>query len=412
MKYTHWIALAVVYVMLMPFTPEHMFRLHSAVLAAFVVWFAFNFRKTAKSEKIAVIAAAILGFAVLFVGRYFVSSIKNADMEFGSMAVMLIFIWSCFIIAGVIYGILKIVVSRVAGVFMKESGGRSAMIKISAPLIFALVIFPYIFFCGQAVRFKYAARESFSIPGAVVEEVSIKSADGISICGYFIESGNSSATVLLVHGVGSSADDLADYAAELRDMGVNVFAIDLRAHGKSGGFTTTFGTRERLDVMAAFDYLKYERPERSKTVVAYGFSMGAAAILKAAQSGAQFDAFILDSPLADIRSAITHRLGDILGLYVYYAIYPIALVETVTWIPDASPADADGGFWDKPALIFKAGRDQILSPGDSDVLYEKFRGEKRILTAPNSRHISAANELGGKYFAEIRRILKTAPKNN
>jgi alpha/beta superfamily hydrolase len=53
---------------------------------------------------------------------------------------------------------------------------------------------------------------------------------------------------------------MVDRALFLRDAGYSVLLIDFQATGESPGDVITFGWRERLDVLAAVDFLRRALP--------------------------------------------------------------------------------------------------------------------------------------------------------
>jgi alpha-beta hydrolase superfamily lysophospholipase len=87
---------------------------------------------------------------------------------------------------------------------------------------------------------------------------------------------------LLCHGLGSSKSNALPVAEHLLRAGYNVLAFDFRAHGESAGHVSTFGARERLEVLAAVEWLRRERPRQSERIFGVGASMGAAALVAAA----------------------------------------------------------------------------------------------------------------------------------
>jgi alpha-beta hydrolase superfamily lysophospholipase len=92
---------------------------------------------------------------------------------------------------------------------------------------------------------------------------------------------NPRAAVVLVHGFSASKDDPAVVALgeELSTRGFDVTSYDARGHGRSEG-ECTLGDHERLDVAAAVD----DARARASNVVLVGASMGAIAVIRAAEN--------------------------------------------------------------------------------------------------------------------------------
>src|SRR4051812_34970651 len=67
-------------------------------------------------------------------------------------------------------------------------------------------------------------------------------------------------TVILIHGDAAAKVGSIAWAPLWISMGYHVLAIDLRAHGSSGGVNVTAGFWERHDVSRVIDQLRAERP--------------------------------------------------------------------------------------------------------------------------------------------------------
>jgi pimeloyl-ACP methyl ester carboxylesterase len=119
---------------------------------------------------------------------------------------------------------------------------------------------------------------------------------------------------VLIHGYADAKVGAIAWAPTWHALGFNLLAIDLRAHGESGGDTCTAGFFERHDLAAVVGQLRATRPGDAKQVVLFGISLGSSTALGAAAlGGGVADAVVLDSPIADFRTAaLTHF--DLLGL--------------------------------------------------------------------------------------------------
>ena len=140
------------------------------------------------------------------------------------------------------------------------------------------------------------------------EDVTFASADGPALRGWYLESPDARASVVIVHGDGATRSDPAIGMLELqRDYargGLNVLAFDLRGRGESGGQRNQLGAGELADVLGAVRYAQH----RSETpVVLHGFSTGASLALTAATRTDQVAAVVADSPVASMRAHIRDR---------------------------------------------------------------------------------------------------------
>lgn len=117
------------------------------------------------------------------------------------------------------------------------------------------------------------------------QDVFITSRDGLRLHGFLMEQPDSEktrGTILLVHGWRSHPE--IDFSASWRsylEKGLNVLAIEQRAHSGSEGKYICFGIKERFDVLDWLTFITKRYGDDHKVVIS-GVSMGAATVLMAA----------------------------------------------------------------------------------------------------------------------------------
>ncbi len=127
------------------------------------------------------------------------------------------------------------------------------------------------------------------------EAVTLTTADGIKLDAWFIPNRNSKKAVIVCHGYPMDKSDVLGLTSFMA-RGFNLLYFDFRATGRSGGFFSTGGARETRDIDAAVKFL--EEKGFKNGVGAYGFSMGAAAVLLSQNPAIK--ARVLDAPYADL----------------------------------------------------------------------------------------------------------------
>lgn len=145
-----------------------------------------------------------------------------------------------------------------------------------------------------------------AVPLFRYDTVAFTTNDGTAIDSWYARHDSASkGTVLLFHGLLVNKSAVVAEASDFFAQGYNVLLTDFRAHGNSGGHTTTIGIRESEEVKLAFEYIK---GQGEKTIILYGISMGAVAASKAI---ADYDlkpaAVILEMPFASLQSHIRAR---------------------------------------------------------------------------------------------------------
>ncbi len=170
---------------------------------------------------------------------------------------------------------------------------------------------------------------------------------------------------IVMHGYGDAKVGALDWAAALRRLGLNILAIDLRAHGESDGKNCTGGFFEREDLNQVIDQLRADRPRQTRQLVLFGVSLGGAVAAAVASRRADVAAVILESPLADYRRAIAAQakmIGFTDGALLQSGI---ALAQFVSGAKfDAvRPADTIGQIR-CPLLLILGREDELLSDED------------------------------------------------
>jgi dipeptidyl aminopeptidase/acylaminoacyl peptidase len=145
---------------------------------------------------------------------------------------------------------------------------------------------------GQRTRVssETEARVLSEIPG--IERISLKTADGLSLRGWFAP-GSRRAAVVFVHGGGGNRLQLLPEARVLAAHGYGFLVYDSRACGDSDGDLVTWGDRERLDVRAAVDFLAVRPDVDQARIGALGFSIGASSIVVEAADDPRVRAVVL-----------------------------------------------------------------------------------------------------------------------
>ncbi len=150
------------------------------------------------------------------------------------------------------------------------------------------------------------------------EDVEFLSADGIVLRAFFIptsENSDDAPTVIIVHGINACRRDTFSLlpAGMLHNAGVNALVMDLRNMGESDGDNghMGMGSKEYQDVIGAVDYLVDERGISAEYIGVYGYSMGGATALIAAEFDPRIQAVWADSAYADIHILIDDLLDEV-----------------------------------------------------------------------------------------------------
>ena len=110
-----------------------------------------------------------------------------------------------------------------------------------------------------------------SIPD--MKPITIENRAGLTLAGHFI-SGNNRAIIIMLHGAGTEGMNVLPQAIALHNRGYNILLMDLRAHGKSEGDTSTLGWSETDDLLDTVGYVQKHDGIDADKIGVFGFSMG------------------------------------------------------------------------------------------------------------------------------------------
>jgi uncharacterized protein len=242
-------------------------------------------------------------------------------------------------------------------------------------------------------------------PDSSFEAVIITTKDGIKLQGWYVKTNVvAKGTVLLFHGHGSKKSAVSHEAAGFRKLGYNTFQIDFRAHGSSGGNTTTIGYDETEDIKLAYDFVK-EKGE--KNIVLWGISMGAAAVTKAMNDYAlQPSKIILEMPFASILQAASGRIkmmglpGQPLATFITFW----GGVEHGFWAFNMKPSE----FAKKvtvPVLLQWGRNDPRVQQEETDAVYAGLAGKKQLVVYETAGHESLCDKEHEKWMNSVSSFL-------
>lgn len=260
-------------------------------------------------------------------------------------------------------------------------------------LLFTLAL-PYVMAAVMTYRPKVALTDDPKTQlGFDYETAEFTSSDGLRLRGWWIPAGPRALaapdgdiddeqwgrrSVLVCHGLGANRSNQLILCRALVPAGYNVLAFDFRAHGESAGQLTTFGDRERCDVLGAVRWLRSEHPRQSRKIFGLGASMGAAALVAAAADdspeGQAIDALALYAGYDDLqklaRSITRQRFIFPTDWLAMNVSFPMASLQTGTDLGDFSPGELVRKIWPRPVLFIHGQHDEIIPFERGQALYE------------------------------------------
>ena len=169
------------------------------------------------------------------------------------------------------------------------------------------------------------------------EDVSFKTADGLTLRGWHVPSSKKTdKTLILLHGYPADKGDILPAIAFLQED-FNLLLFDFRYLGESEGSYSTAGPKEVDDLLAAIQFLK----SRAITKVGvWGFSMGGAVALMAIEKAPEIKAVVAESSYASLSEmALQFFRVRLINYPMAYLIGLWAKLFLGIDLRDASPAE-------------------------------------------------------------------------
>jgi uncharacterized protein len=225
-----------------------------------------------------------------------------------------------------------------------------------------------------------------------LQEVWLTSADGAQLHAWWIPNEKARFTFLAFHG---NAGNIADRAMIYEFLGAvpaNVFALEYRGYGRSGGKPSEAGFYG--DAEAAYQYLASTQHLDPKTIVSFGQSLGTAI---AAHLAAQHDvgAVVLEAPFLSATRIATHvfRFLPGLNLLVY------SQFDTETQLKKINAPIFVVHCRQDPVLPFKLGQEVYAAskPPKTFLQIDGYCHEEASVIAPDKYRAALQNFLNGVY---------------
>ena len=229
------------------------------------------------------------------------------------------------------------------------------------------------------------ANHEVRMPGGFSPESVAIPVVGHSIAGWWVDQGEGSPVVLLLHAVRADRSTMVSRAQLLAKHGFSVLLIDLQGHGETPGEAITFGRRESADVVAAREWIRANAPGRKIGVVAC--SLGGASVLLAPQPSG-FDAVVLEAVYPRITRAVENRIRIRLG-FLAPVLTPLLLMQLEPRLhisaSDLEPIRSIGRLG-APVLIATGSKDEHTTLEESQELFDAASSPKSLWVVEGARH--------------------------
>jgi pimeloyl-ACP methyl ester carboxylesterase len=222
----------------------------------------------------------------------------------------------------------------------------------------------------------------FRFPGNF-EERWVTTSDGTRLHGLLFHAPDSKGLVFYLHGNGGAVDSWGESAPTYTRLGYDVFFLDYRGYGKSGGCISS-QAQLLSDVQTAYRQLLPEYPENRTVILGYSVGTGLATWLAARQHP---KLLILQAPYFNMRDLATHLYPFVPGFLVRYPLPTNELIAQVK----------------APIVLFHGDQDEVIYYQSSVRLKALLKPSDKLIVLPGAGHNGMTDN--SMYQRELAKLL-------
>lgn len=237
------------------------------------------------------------------------------------------------------------------------------------------------------------------------QSLKIKSYDGLSLHGYYIEH-DSDVYIIMIHGFRGDGTTILSPIKKMNEWKYNLLIPDLRGHGKSEGDYIGMGWIDRLDILEWIDFI-IQKDHQAK-IILYGVSMGGATVMNVAgeKLPGQVKAVIEDCGFSSTKEVFLNQINE----YGKWSQVILSMSELATFLragyrlEDASPLKQVQKS-QVPILFIHGDQDEIVPFSMLDELYQNANCPKEKLVIHGANHTKSCSVDSKLYYSTIKRFI-------
>jgi pimeloyl-ACP methyl ester carboxylesterase len=231
---------------------------------------------------------------------------------------------------------------------------------------------------------------------------STRTADGLTLRGWYYPTERRRQLIVLVHGMGGCWEELAALGRDLHRQGYDLLLFDLRGHGESDPSRLFMGRRERADIRAVLTWAARAgfAPDR---VGWLGHSMGASTLLMEAANNPAIRVAVMDSPYGNLPELLQSQLTRHSHLPSWFnpGILIAAQVAFGVRTDDLVPIRSARSWGDRPLLLIHGEADTIVPVHQARALARAVGPACLTVTLPGVEHVQAYRDDPVGYVSEV-----------
>lgn len=296
-------------------------------------------------------------------------------------------------------------------------------------IVFVLILFAYLHFTSEYAFKKafYADRKSKEdsikriegwglwdkdyFENLEIDDVSIKSKDGLKLIGHLIERfENSNRYIILVHGYSANYYLHVPFIPAFLKEKFNILLVEERAHGNSEGEYATYGYKEKEDLDLWIDFLEKRKGEKLFLGL-HGQSMGAATVLMCGARNKKVNFIIEDCGYSSAKEIIRYEFSKVkyVSFNLVYWLLNLKVKNRCGFkFEDVSPINEIMKS-DIPILFVHGDADKKVPHSMAIDMYKKRnRDGDMILIVPKAVHLTSYKEKKEEYESIVHEFINNA----
>ncbi|MDR3635507.1 MAG: alpha/beta fold hydrolase [Isosphaeraceae bacterium] len=229
-----------------------------------------------------------------------------------------------------------------------------------------------------------------------------RTADGLTLRGWYYPTSERRHLIVLVHGMGGSWPEMAGLGRDLVRRTYDVLLFDLRGHGQSDPSRLSMGRRERVDIRAVQTWA-YEQGYTANRIGWLGQSMGASTLLMEAARNPDIQVAVLDSPYGNLPELLRTELPKHSHLPSWFnpGIQMAAHFAYGVRTDDIMPIRDARRWGRRPLLLIHGEADSIVPVSQALQLARAAGPSCRAVTLPGVEHVQAYDVDPESYVAGV-----------
>jgi len=246
--------------------------------------------------------------------------------------------------------------------------------------------------------------------GLPYHSFNVRTIDNLWLRGWYVEAADTPAnTIILIHDLNRSKINLLDHIRQFHDRGLNVCAVDMRAHGNSDGIEFSPGMPAILDVKMIIDELLLR--ENTNHLVLMGFGIGSAIAMQVAAYDGRCDAIILQSPSNNLSNYLERYAHHKWGLmkFLWYPVFIRRVEDLLQYSVGELDLSVIARYTKTPALFISASEDNLSFTTEILAIYDSSSARQKSLYLVKDADRNSIEETGGAdYYNRITQFINQA----